>query len=191
MRPNAQLAEDIALAKKRLRWGWFKKHTGIIGMHVRRGDACDGDVRKGRTCSPLSVYMAEALEMKRRYGVSAVFLASDSQQVIEHSRRYEKHFDILSIDGRHKSAASSSKMTWDQILGRKDTAVHPTSVAREVILDMLLLSETDMLVIIIGMNGHVYIYTWCIIYIHIHIHHKCESRMHHMSIRIIYMFHNI
>jgi hypothetical protein len=83
MRPNPTLSRDLAAIKQHLKWDWFKQHTGIVGVHVRRGDACIHDARKGRVCSPLSEYMKHVLLMKKKYGVSAMFIASDSKAAID------------------------------------------------------------------------------------------------------------
>ena len=60
---------------------------GVLGMHVRRGDSCKYD----RYCPPLNVsYHKLALEFKRKYRVTKVFMATDDQAAIDECETWEE-----------------------------------------------------------------------------------------------------
>jgi hypothetical protein len=75
----------------------------IIGMHVRHGDSCTSRV----DCHSLTKYMQEASDLLRnsvtaasddlliqaekirlKYGISTVFLATDSEQVVAEAKKH-------------------------------------------------------------------------------------------------------
>jgi hypothetical protein len=74
IRPNAWLQDQIRAAKHLV-----GMHHPIIGMHVRQGDACS-DWSRPAACPPLSAYVEAAKEMRNLYGVSRIFLATDSSE---------------------------------------------------------------------------------------------------------------
>lgn len=57
----------------------------VIGMHIRHGDSCSASEasRTCRTCEPLDVYLRAVGNYAYSVGASAVFLATDSQEVID------------------------------------------------------------------------------------------------------------
>ena len=67
------------------------KHRPLLGLHVRRGDACTDDPiqrrQKGRDCADLSAYMPHVRAMVRRHGYRAVYLATDSEEVVLEAKR--------------------------------------------------------------------------------------------------------
>ena len=63
----------------------------IVAVHVRQGDACQDSLLRFKKCFPLSVYMNKVMLLEQKYGkYDAIFLATDSQQIINSSKRYEQ-----------------------------------------------------------------------------------------------------
>ena len=70
-----------------------------IGMHVRRGDACETlatpvvhgvtDLDAERRCYSLDEYLLAALDMKRLYGASHIILITDSEEVLRQLKRHD------------------------------------------------------------------------------------------------------
>lgn len=86
-----------------------RAHGAIIGMHVRRGDACetfDGyaagplDLDAPRSCYPLDEYVSAARQLRRLYGTSSVVhLISDSAAVTAMLSAYSD-FEWRTLDFR-------------------------------------------------------------------------------------------
>ena len=62
---------------------------GIIGMSVRRADACANE--RWRTCYPLAFYVAAARRLRQLYGlcVSTIHLLTDADSVVEEAKAVE------------------------------------------------------------------------------------------------------
>ena len=61
----------------------FTKSVGVgqhpcIGIHVRRGDACTTNWRK---CHTFDEYMQVAIQMRRKYGLKHIYLATDDEKI--------------------------------------------------------------------------------------------------------------
>merc|ERR1711998_21110 len=77
----------------------------MIGVHVRRGDACFRWAAKGdskldnnnRPCYKLDVYIQEARRFKDAYGVATVAVATDSDSVIQELVQYTSEFEFMYI----------------------------------------------------------------------------------------------
>ena len=87
------------------------KNIPSVSMHVRQGDACDKMVNtvnekitsvlmptnNYRICYSVDVYMSKLYKLKELYGVKRVYLATDSQDMID--RTYiEKEFNWIYIN---------------------------------------------------------------------------------------------
>ena len=57
-----------------------------IGIHIRHGDSCM-DILRYRHCYGLEEYMQGAEELRRRYGVHTIMLATDSGAVVDRARK--------------------------------------------------------------------------------------------------------
>lgn len=87
---------------------WFPPNSSpdeqgvkVVGMHVRMGDACF-DTFSPRKCLPLSDYLDALRKLRSVYGVTKVFVATDSQDVIEQlQNNTEFEWYYLRIDRRH------------------------------------------------------------------------------------------
>jgi hypothetical protein len=65
-----------------------------IGMHVRRGDACRCSLQTctGRMegCYPLGHFVKQAWHLKQKYGVSRIYLATDSAETIAQTKNFSE-----------------------------------------------------------------------------------------------------
>jgi len=83
---------------------FLTSNVPMIGMHVRRGDAChnwaekdspESGVPAPRPCFKTHLYMAEARKMKEMYNVTRVAVATDSDSVIEELAEYADEFEFI------------------------------------------------------------------------------------------------
>lgn len=102
-----------------------------------------------RTCTALSEYMTHARKMKQKYGMKTILLATDSQAVISATKHYPD-FTFLSIDKFHHDTFTGKLrgLIWDQIVKRDvhSEELKPTSEAKQIIADMILLSQCSALI---------------------------------------------
>lgn len=93
--PCAREARDSYL---RARSNLGIKEGGLsIAMQVRRGDSCkkwSNEARQGRACYPLDDYMTAALQLRQRYGVSHIRLATDSPSVVQQAAQFTGTFSF-------------------------------------------------------------------------------------------------
>jgi hypothetical protein len=91
--------------------------------------------------------MHYAQQMKHTYGVSTIFLSSDSREVIRDASKYKDRFTFLTIDGGSYHSPGTMNISWDQLAARRSyKQARPTMEAFHIIAAMLLLSECDMLI---------------------------------------------
>ena len=131
----------------------------VLGMHVRQGDACSSaeTQRMARTCSNLSTYVEAAMPMIRSAGVKVVYLATDSQQVIEDTRMFP-HLRFIHMNTTRDPPGAR---LWDLRVRGIRPGQHPHAettdekasrlaanhrVARDATVDAMLLSRADILV---------------------------------------------
>jgi len=117
----------------------------VLGIHIRRGDAC---YNNGRQCFPLARYFEEALLFQQRYGVSNVFIATDSEDVIAEVRQssdWKKHFVVKSLHWDRRFM--DSKVVIEKRMASKQNEGHtPYVLAKSAWLDLELLSDSDFLI---------------------------------------------
>lgn len=101
IRPSASLSASIRLVKASIGWsqGEFGGGGGVLGVHVRHGDACmHAQISNFRPeCIPFSAYVERIQEMRRMYGVSKIFVATDDPAVVDEARALEG-FKVMSLD---------------------------------------------------------------------------------------------
>jgi len=87
--PNADMLADIHTRLSTTGLGTaLAGTTPVIGMHVRQGDSCGDGWRTGRKCSELSEYMEIAEEVRSKTGASTIYLATDSESIINKTAEY-------------------------------------------------------------------------------------------------------
>ena len=62
---------------------------GVVGVHIRRGDACAASVGYRTPCQPLQVYVEAVLQMVQRYQATDVFVASDDSEALRELKALE------------------------------------------------------------------------------------------------------
>jgi hypothetical protein len=87
----------------------------------------------------------------------------DSAHVIKQTKEYTDEFTFITIDDQYHSPKILSKLSWDTVANMMNrhqvtsttkvggmlfnsSAVHPTTMSKQIIANMLLLASTDMLV---------------------------------------------
>ena len=135
-----------------------------IGMHIRRGDACETmgsapvvgvtDLDAPRRCYPLSAYLKAAHEMRRLYRASHVLLATDSAEVVERIRRVGRDFTWEWIDvdrgavgggeGHNLGKPPSARRYIEHRAEARDPA--NALVVASLLADLKLLSRADVVV---------------------------------------------
>ena len=131
---------DIPHLKRRISY-----HHPIIGIHIRRGDSCHNN---GRSCFALNRYMEEALLFKARYGVSNIFVATDSSDIIQeilNSVYWQKQFFFTYVNWNRDDM--NSNVVIEQRMASKHAQGPSTlELARSAWLDFELLSAADFLI---------------------------------------------
>jgi len=80
-RPNDELERRVIEEQQKLNWG----SQPVISMHVRHGDSCF-DHRAQRSCHKFAEYLAAARQIRDKYGVASIFLATDDMAVIAEAK---------------------------------------------------------------------------------------------------------
>eukprot|EP00937_MAST-01D_sp_MAST-1D-sp2_P005480 g5480.t1 len=149
LRPNAAVRAALRRAKQELGWARLRGQGRgpLIAMHVRNGDSClrREEKRMARKCHGLSSYMVAARRARELYGARTIFLATDSQAVLDEARS-GKHagFRFVVLGGVDRGEKQRGKI-WDELLEEGyDLDWHRE--ASNVLLDMLLLSEGDLFI---------------------------------------------
>lgn len=151
--PTPPLAKAVAAALQETGLGPALLDGPVLGLHVRHGDAClDRErVRMARTCSPLAEYMQHAQPLTRALGIRTVYLATDSETVLEDTRDFpDFRFLHLANVSRFGLAMPSPTQLWDDTVKRR--AKRASLVQRNyreawmATIDALLLSRCDAFV---------------------------------------------
>jgi hypothetical protein len=82
--------------------------------------------------------------------MSTIFLATDSQAVVAATKGYPD-FTFISIDKFHKDTfvGPLKGEIWDDLVkrgGRGESSLNPTAEAKQIIADMLILSQCSALI---------------------------------------------
>lgn len=148
VRPNDE-------TKRRLRhiqttWGW--ERGKVIGLHVRRGDTClNVDVereQKGRQCDPIDAYAAPARRIIERYGMTAVYVATDDEEIARDAReRADELFGLLPtrIWVLDHDRSLYARGYYNKVLKAASNDAKKRD-ARAIMDDLFLLADTDAFV---------------------------------------------
>lgn len=141
MRLNQKTIEELSLHRVKESIGF--KHP-IIGVHVRRGDACHTTGRKNRCRSFEETYLPHIRTLSEKYGVNRVFLATDDDALLRKvkSSPAANEFEFVNVN-MDRSIYSASKL----IERRTELYTEKSNVAHEMTLqaltDIFLLAEAD------------------------------------------------
>ena len=153
LQPAPALARAISDSLQSTELGAALLNGPVLGMHVRHGDACLAEerVRMARTCSPLAEYMQRARSLIKTLGVTTIYLATDSEQVLEDTRDFpEYRFLFLPNVSRFGIKAPAPTRLWDAVVRRRARRPvlrrHNYREAWMASLDMLLLARCNAFV---------------------------------------------
>ena len=124
----------------------------VLGLHVRHGDSCSRNEanRTRRQCDPLADYMAAVERLASGLNVSTIYLATDSQEVLEETKAYPQYTFLYFAEARSFNQASNpSNRKWDDIVRRnKLNASLSTNerLAWLTTLDVMMLSRCSLFV---------------------------------------------
>jgi len=153
-RPGTTLAQRLADAKDATGLSGALRDGLVLGLHVRQGDSCGGDaLRTGRQCSALADYMVEVEKLRNETGVSTIYLATDSFDVILHAASQFPSYTWLkwtdAITFTKQLFSEHPDVVWDDII-RLNEANNRTEVNEHAGLltsiDLMLLAQCDFFV---------------------------------------------
>ena len=149
MRPSRSLQETISADPSARELERALASGAVIGLHVRHGDACmrRERARMARTCEPLSAYMPAVHELSRDLNASVVYVATDSEAVIEDTRKYPSFRFIVRPTSR--LARGAPAVLWDKrVKTRSSQPADPSNrmAAWEATIELMLLARCDALV---------------------------------------------
>ena len=132
----------------------LSKHSPVIGMHVRHGDACmkSETSRTARSCEPLSAYMSTIEPYAAAIGASTIFIATDSERVLADARSQFPGFTFLHIPNVTRTGLTTPAPTevLDEVIKRRArTGVGVERTQHDALtaaVDALLLARCDVLV---------------------------------------------
>jgi hypothetical protein len=142
IQPSASLSASIRLVKASIGWSHAGGAGGVLGVHVRHGDACmHAQISNFRPeCVPFSAYVERIKEMRRMYGVNKVFLATDDPAVVDEARALEG-FKVMSLD--IDRAMLSGDWFLEFRTQGQSSAIKSQDVTGSALLDLMLLSDCD------------------------------------------------
>jgi len=110
----------------------------VIGVHVRHGDACmHATISQFRPqCVEWAAYLERIYEMRDRYGVNKVFLATDDHHVAA-AAALVPDLEIMQLSLDRSMFSADWFLEFRSELGLVDTQL----VTESALLDLLLLSE--------------------------------------------------
>jgi hypothetical protein len=116
----------------------------MIGMHVRHGDGCLHGRRRQHGCRNLSEFVEEARTLRDFYGLNIrkIYLATDSDSIIEQVADHEHEFTFLYQNVSRKKFESSQKIENRFQIHKMNK--HQLMV--ETLIDIFLLSECSYFV---------------------------------------------
>ena len=139
MQPKPALALRLGRLKSEL--GWLGP---IIGVHVRRGDACFHAATSNYRppCAQWEEYAQAALRMAQLYGgVHTVYLSTDDMSVVDQALA-DKRFRLLHISFDRQVFDNNWFIEYRMAEGAVDTKM----VSESAVLDAMLLGDCDYLV---------------------------------------------
>ena len=144
MRPGAELEALLARQRRKLRW---PATAPVLGLHVRRGDACSaGELqRTRRDCTALADYMPAVRALTERYAIKHVYLATDDDATLRETRRYpEVRWLFLHGGGAARTARLRAKTRVEFLI--QGGKLSGYDEAMNAALDMALLARADAFV---------------------------------------------
>ena len=160
-RPSSSLAAAIEAARVESGLEAAEaKGKPIIGLHIRRGDAChQGEQsRASRRCWSAKEYMDRILPYAKAIGSKTLYVATDSRDALsELKKRYSDDFNILSLKGVERFRDRRPPDVIDARLQKRiesnaSDTYWANGVAWRATIDAELLSRCDVLVGLFSSN---------------------------------------
>jgi len=140
LRPSDYMQTRINAAKKAI--GWPAAGTKVLSVHHRAGDAClENSDTLGRKCEPFSVTMEKANILAGKYGIKHIFLATDSNAVIDGLSNYTNYTFLYNHVSR---GGVKDHVELDKAL--KQGLIDGCSEGMDSLLDIQLLAAGDALI---------------------------------------------
>lgn len=128
--------ETINRIQKETNLDWNKP---CIGLHIRRGDACNDVTAKHRKCPPFSVYLDAIKDISQRYGpITQVYLATDDAKAIKEAETEGAGFTW------HYLKFDRSKYVGQDIDGNE--IINDAATLNELYVDILATAHCDAVV---------------------------------------------
>ena len=116
----------------------------IIGLHVRHTDSCHTTKRAGR-CKPFSAYLREVALMRKLYGITRVFIATDDPDIIKEVSAYRGELQFVYVSGADREQLKrGSTEDIEKRLLKKDLKIDAGKMVLDALTDMTLLSHADV-----------------------------------------------
>ena len=141
MRPNLQLERLVLAAKRAV--GWV---TPSLGVHVRRGDACDQGHE--RLCMGAGDLLEDIRHVYHKYALRGVYLATDSASIVQQlqSAAPEMKWMVLEpLDRTQLDTRASAFGSLPRMLQMRMGLYDTRSLAESAFTDLLLLAQADAL----------------------------------------------
>jgi len=123
-----------------------KENSVLLGLHIRRGDACN-DPRRIRKCFAVSDYISAILDMKMAYNITAIYLATDEASVVEELNKALAGTYIFTQQVRREMFYSGNHTTYNlENIPAKMGKLEPESSSAmtfSALFDWLALRESD------------------------------------------------
>ena len=140
-RPSSDLEAKLRALRLQLNFA-----PPLLGLHVRHGDACVHAAQSNTRplCRPLADYIPAVLKLRRAYGLEAVFLSTDDEEVVEDATRWLRRHGmrVLNLPLDRSVFESSWFIEHRMEAGALDAGV----ITDSMLLDLLLLRECDAFV---------------------------------------------
>jgi len=154
LRPNTKTKRHIQSIRKII--GLDRAPRPILGIHIRRGDACQGSQpnAKMRRCDPFEIYWKRALQLRTQYNLKSVFIASDDPQIFHNASiaTIRDNFPVFFVPPikTHISFVDADR-NWDLILSEARQSYRanqhlnfdPAALAINIFTDISLLARCD------------------------------------------------
>jgi len=144
MRLNAHTEKRLNLNSIKQKIG-FKKP--LIGVHIRRGDACHTTGRKNRCRSFEEQYLPHIKTLSEKYGITRVFLATDDSKMLNAimNSQAANEFDFVHVQ-MDRSVYANTKLIERRTDLYSTKSAQADQMMLQALTDTFLLAETDAFV---------------------------------------------
>lgn len=120
-------------------------HVPTIGMHIRGGDSCHA--RRFCPNNLTATFFAQAAELRRRYGVNRLLLATDNPRAAELCARRVLGFECLTMP-MQRDKFESSTFIEKRVEAHEEGELSGAQVAIDALADLDMLADCDYFVLL-------------------------------------------